>query len=88
MISPWDDVSTGLAFNILRIFLPTALTPEEHNKFGSSLWFDELWHWYLMNDHANLSIGEKILFIFARFLIKLYIVYFKNFNIFIIYLIF
>lgn len=67
MICPWNDTSTGLAFNILRIFLPTALTAEEHDKFGAKLWFDELWHWYLMDDNVALSIGEKILSVLARF---------------------
>lgn len=67
MINPWNETSTKLAFNILRMFLPTALTREEHDKFGASLWVDELWHWCLISNNSNLMIGDKILSIFARF---------------------
>ncbi|KAL3074330.1 hypothetical protein niasHS_015160 [Heterodera schachtii] len=61
---PMDD-SFLRGLNILCIFLPTSLSPAEHDEFGAKLWVDELWFW-LCSPGMEVKACEKILYIFAR----------------------
>lgn len=51
----------------MRIFLPTALTPDEHDRFGAKLWFEEFWHWFNHQDNISAAVCDKILSLFGRY---------------------
>uniref|UniRef100_A0A7E4VS87 Proteasome activator complex subunit 4 n=1 Tax=Panagrellus redivivus TaxID=6233 RepID=A0A7E4VS87_PANRE len=63
-LCPFDDV-VDKAVTLATLFLPTNLRPEEHAKFGATVWFDELYYWYSCGE-LSAENEDRLLSLFTQ----------------------
>lgn len=68
LLCPWDS-SMAKGCQLLNLFLPSRLAPEEHAKFGYTLWLHEVRYWLFKGD-SSLPYHTYLLNLLMRLVVQ------------------